>query len=81
MRVIDQSNTSVTIYVAHPGLYLTYDSVGNLILTETQIERVAGNKRLVRLGERQLTFAGELGSDDYGTKPPPVVIDDDDVPF
>ena len=84
LAVVDVTQSGVTFHIAYPGLYVTYDNVGVLLLTETEAEYNARDK-VISLG-------GEMGSDTRGlVKPPPIApatiapatdsIDDDDVPF
>jgi hypothetical protein len=80
VQVIDQSESSVTFHTAFPSLYLTYDSCGNLILTETDGQRKSGLKTLSVPGRSEVRLVGELGSPDYHYQKP-VEIDDDDEPF
>lgn len=79
VQIVEQSNTSVTFHTAFPGLYLTYDSSGNLIGTETNAQRKWSSKALVAPKQAQLSLNGELGSNDYGQTA--AYVDDDDVPF
>ena len=80
MTIVEESESSITMRVAFPCLYLTYDRVGKLILTETEWERIKGEKRLASHEQIPLAFKGELGSADYTPKPPPVAVDDSE-PF
>jgi len=60
VQVVEASETSCTIYVAFPGLYLTYDHAGKLIETETARERALARRELVIMGQ-QLNLNGEMG--------------------
>ena len=79
--IVEESVSSVTFFVAFPGLYLSYDSCGSLIESQTETERERAKRPLAKAGAQQLTLQGELA--DYRPKQscPPVEIDDDDVPF
>ncbi len=80
VSVVESSETSVTFYVAFPGLYLTYDRVGKLISTETPVEREKAGRELTRAGGPVLK--GEMGSGEY--RPALVEVWDDEsdsVPF
>lgn len=75
VKVVDEGEASVTIYIAYPGLYLTYDRTGKLIESASPKEWEAKGNRPAVAPVRQLVFAGTL-------KPLPVMPDDDDdVPF
>lgn len=69
---MESSSTSVTIYLPFPGLYLTYDNGGKLVLTETIAERESGSKTLAKPGGN-VVLQGELGSG--------MQVIDDDCPF
>jgi hypothetical protein len=73
IRIVEESASSVTLYITFPGLYLTYGSAGNLLETQTEAERVLG-KRPVASGP-VAGYDRELGSSDYFKQP--VVIDDE----
>lgn len=62
VRIVEESNTSVTFYVAFPGIYMTYDSIGKLLLTETRTQRKWTNKPLTQPLQADIVFGGELGS-------------------
>lgn len=79
--IVEVTEQFATFHIPFPGLYLTYDMVGNLLLTETERERKAGTKPLFKPGQQPIV-QGEMGSDTRGfneRQPPPDL--DDDVPF
>lgn len=79
--VVEVTERYAVFHVPFPGLYLTYDTVGNLLHTETEAERKAGSRPLFKPGQ-QPVFTGEMGSDTRGLnerEPAPDL--DDDVPF
>jgi hypothetical protein len=73
--IVEATEQFVTFHIPFPGLYVTYDSAGTMLSTETEAERKAGNKAVLRV-----PFAGEMGSDMPPVEPIPL-DDDDDVPF
>lgn len=62
VQIVEESNTSVTFHVAFPGVYLTYDSCGHLLSTETNVQRKMTRRPMAQLVQGKLTFGGELGS-------------------
>ncbi len=60
VRVVESSQSCAVIYVAFPGLYLTYSNDGKLLLTETVKEREAGKGQLLIPGMAPV-LVGEMG--------------------
>lgn len=87
VAIVEITEHFVTFHVAFPGLYLTYDTVGSLLATETEAERGATGKPLYEPGQQPIVRV-EMGSDTRGLgstgldeAPPWATVDDDDVPF
>jgi hypothetical protein len=81
ISVVDRGAQSVTFHVPFPGLYLTYDRKGTLMLTETEAERWQGGKRLALQQSIDLVIGGEVGSENYTPQKIDDTITDDDIPF
>jgi hypothetical protein len=63
VAVVEASDTSITFWVAFPGLFLTYDQRGVLIGSETITERTGSGKPMTPSADAsQLVLGGELGS-------------------
>jgi hypothetical protein len=60
VMVIETSESSITFFVPFPGLYLTYDNVGGLLLTETDAQRRL-NAKTIAIPGQQPTLTGEMG--------------------
>ncbi len=76
VAVVESSSTSCTIYLPFPGLYLSYNSDGQLFLTQTIAEREKAGTALAQPGGDKL-LAGEMADGVY--KVP--VYDDESEPF
>ncbi len=72
VEVVECSESCCVIYLPYPGLYLTYNNGGKLVLTETTAERDKGTGTL-HGGKNVLQ--GEMGSGYYPD------VYDDDTPF
>ena len=60
-QVVEASESSCTIYLAFPGLYLTYDHLGKLMETETVTERTLTGRPLAVPGQQQMNLDTEMG--------------------
>ena len=58
--VVSYSDTSATFFLKFPGLYVTYDHKGNLVETETKVERRTHGGTLANFVQ-QMHIGGEVG--------------------
>ena len=82
--VVETNELTVTIHIPFPGLYLTYGPHGELLQTETEVERKASGGVLMVPGKQLTLSESGVGSDNTEGmtpyRPAPDVLDDD-VPF